>query len=185
MQKIIDDKQFTLLFDSRKSTLKLDNLETPQDNEQSYITELKRKISNAKIILNKRLSPEATKEVLSLTESPPAKNTPEDTNNDKVMKGAPQLPLNAEEIAMKKIQLCATGVVLTSMVIVIVYQIASGHQYFVARRWSIEKENSQMFQDNLLIRFNTDHESKMEKFTQGDPDFLLKELERAAEALEN
>lgn len=38
--------------------------------------------------------------------------------------------------------------------------------------------------DNMLVRFNTDHENKMQKFTEGDPDFLLSELERAAEALE-
>jgi len=74
--------------------------------------------------------------------------------------------------------------VLTSVLLVVLYQIASGHQYFVARRWLIEKENSQMMKENMLVRFNTDHENKMKKFTQGDADFLLSELERAAEALE-
>ena len=62
------------------------------------------------------------------------------------------------------IQFCATTVVLISIFTIIVYQIMTGHQYFIARRWLMDKEQAQQKEDQNLIRFNTDHEAKMEKF---------------------
>lgn len=85
MQKIIDAKDFTLLYQDYEGRMFLDNLEqkveeTPEEQEQKEIAEMKRKINNAKVILNNRLSPEATKEIMTLTEEA-------DKNKDKEKKG--------------------------------------------------------------------------------------------------
>lgn len=153
----------------------LENLKTPEEiQEEKEITEMKRQITNKKYILNNRLSPDVVKKILSLT----GENT-ENANTE----GAPAEYLTEEQRKMKKIQLCATTVVLTSIFIVMLYQIASGHQYFVARRYLIEIEEMRE-----TLRFDKDNKvnaQKMKLFEMGDPDFLLQELERAAEALES
>lgn len=57
---------------------------------------------------------------------------------------------------MKKIQLCATTVVLFSVFLIMVYQIASGHQYFVARRWLMYKEDVQKKEEEDRVIFSKD-----------------------------
>ena len=58
-----------------------------------------------------------------------------------------------------------------------------GHQYFVARGRHIQILQREEFGNKLLDKINVIHNDKMSKFEKGDPDFLLKELEQAAEAL--
>ena len=58
-----------------------------------------------------------------------------------------------------------------------------GHQYFVARGRHLEIYNIDENNSKRMNKLNVIHEDKMLKFEAGDADFLLKELEAAAEAL--
>lgn len=56
---------------------------------------------------------------------------------ERIKEGAPKLPLSAEQRTTRLIQICATEVVLLSILAVVVYQTISGHQYFNSRQWFI------------------------------------------------
>lgn len=90
---------------------------------------------------------------------------------------------------MKKIQYCATNVVLISLAMVVIYQMLQGHQYFIARREYNNKINSDEPEDdkeplltadkqidqkeNELDQQEKQEEDSMNMFENSDPGYLL------------
>lgn len=102
-----------------------------------------------------------------------------------VTEGDPFTPLSKDEREMKYIQFCSTSVVLSSMVLIVIYQLLSGQQYFIARGRHIATLQREEYNKKFLDKLNNLSKYRMDKFTQGNPKFLLGELKEAYVTLDN
>lgn len=93
-------------------------------------------------------------------------------------------PLTKEQRDFRFIQFCGTSVVLSSMAMIVIYQMLSGQQYFVARSRYIVILQREEYNNKFLEKLNKLSKYRMDKFSEGNSKFLLSELKEAQVALD-